>query len=57
MKGGKKGREQPKAGGGRQGGGRGKPKPGTGKRPAGAPPPKGSRKRPGYGGSSSTGDE
>jgi hypothetical protein len=56
MKGGKKGRE-PKAGGGRQGNGRGKPKPSPGKRPAGAPPPKGSRKRPGYGGSSSAGDE
>ena len=53
MKGGKKGRE-PKAGSGRQGGGRGKPKPSPGKRPASAPPPKGSRKRPDFGGSSST---
>ena len=56
MKGGKKGRD-PKPGGSRQTGGRGKPKPATGKRPAGAPPPKGSRKRPGYGGSSSTDEE
>jgi len=57
MKGGKKGREPKTAGGGRQGGGRGKPKPAPGKRPAGAPPPKGSRKRPDFGGSSSAGDE
>jgi len=52
MKGGKKGRD-PKTGGGRPAGGRGKPKPAATKRPASVPPPKGSRKRPGYGGTSS----
>lgn len=56
MKGGKKGRD-PKSGGGKQGSARNKPKSQTGKRPANAPPPKGSRKRPDFGGSSSAGDE
>jgi hypothetical protein len=56
MKGGKKGRDQ-KTGGKRQADGRTKPKPSPGKRPTGAPPPKGSRKRPDFGGSSSTGEE
>lgn len=50
MKGGKKGR-------GPKTGSASKPKPAQtkrpGERPANAPPPKGSRKRPGYGGSSS----
>lgn len=55
MKGGKKGRDQKT--GTQQGTGRGKPKPSPGKRPAGAPPPKGSRKRPGFGGSSTKSDE
>jgi hypothetical protein len=56
MKGGKKGRE-PKSGAGRSGGARAKPKTATAKRPASAPPPKGSRKRPDYGGSSSSGQD
>ncbi len=62
MKGGKQGREPKSGSSGRRGAERGKPKPGAvksaaTKRGAGGSPPKGSRKKPGYGGTSSAGED
>jgi hypothetical protein len=60
MKGGKGGRPRRGAGAGAQGkgpGARAKPKRSPGERPSNAAPAKGSRKKPHFGGRSSTGDE
>ena len=60
MKGGKEGRPRRGAGPGAQAKGpgpRGKPKRVPGERPQNAAPPKGSRKKPRFGGRSSTGDD